>query len=135
MVLDASFVLALVLDKTDDPAIQAAGQRIARDGAIVPLHWHVEVANSVISAERRRRISAEDVMLTFDDLRTFVVAVDGEGPARLWRETVVLAQSHRLTMYDAAYLELAMRRALPLASLDRELVAAARTSGVEVIAG
>ena len=135
VVLDASFVLALVLDKTDDRDVLAVGERISRDGALVPSHWYVEVANSVVMAERRKRITAYDVALTFDDLRAFSVIVDGDGLTRLWRETVALARTHRLTMYDAAYLELAIRRSLPLASLDKELVTASRIAGVEVLVG
>lgn len=135
VVLDASFVLALVLDKTDDRDVLAVGERISRDGAVVPSHWHVEIANSVVMAERRKRITADDVALTFDDLRAFSITVDDDGLTRLWRETVALARTHRLTMYDAAYLELAIRRSLPLASLEKGLVAASRIVGVKVLGG
>jgi predicted nucleic acid-binding protein len=101
----------------------------------VPAHWGVEVANGVLMAERRRRLTPADAAAALNFLRQLPVSVD-DGPAtRAFGEVSALARQHGLTAYDAAYLELAMRRRAALATLDLDLRKAAMSAGVALMAG
>lgn len=100
---------------------------------MVPSLWRLEVANGLLSAVRRKRITADHRDATLADLDSLDLAVDGETDRRAWAETLRLAERWSLTAYDASYLELARRRALPLASGDAKLRAAAASLGTEVL--
>ena len=82
----------------------------------MPSLWRLEVANSLTIAVRRRRIDAEFRRAALSDLALLDIATDQHTDAQAWSETLHLADRHRLTLYDASYLELARRRALPLAT-------------------
>lgn len=106
-----------------------------RDGlgswhAVVPALWPLEVANTLVVGERRRRSTPAQAATWLGLLEAFPIAVDVESTAHAWVETLALARSQNLSAYDAAYLELAMRRGLPLATLDGKLRAAAAAVGV-----
>ncbi|HYC06162.1 MAG TPA: type II toxin-antitoxin system VapC family toxin [Azospirillaceae bacterium] len=133
MVLDASMALSWLLDDEAN-AVGATLQTMVRDnGAVVPGHWHLEVANSLSTAVRRRRITNEQRRAALDVLSALPLTVDPETSARAWTDTLALADRFGLTLYDAAYLELAARRKLPLATLDGELRQAAAGSGVPLL--
>ena len=102
-------------------------------GALVPGLWRLEVGNVLSQAERRRRIDASKVASYVDVLAQLPIATDTETEERALRETLALARQERLTTYDAAYLEIAMRRGVPLATLDRALIRAARRVGVDTL--
>jgi predicted nucleic acid-binding protein len=87
----------------------------------------------LLQAERRARLKAGGVAGRLELLHALPIVTDDETPARAWREVLALARSEHLTTYDAAYLELAMRRGLPLATKDAELAAAAGRVGVELL--
>ncbi len=123
IVIDASIAIAWLL-----------GEKTLVD-RVVPVHWRLEIANALNQSERSRRLSTVDVVSYLTALRELPLSVDAQTGERAWTETLALAQDHLLTVYDAAYLELAQRRALPLASLDGQLAEAARSVGVEVIDG
>jgi predicted nucleic acid-binding protein len=99
----------------------------------VPSLWHLEIANVLALAERRGRIfpaeSAELIAL----LEMLEIVVDGETSVRAFTRRLDLAREERLTAYDAAYLELAMRLGVPLASKDGDLCDAAERLGVNVL--
>lgn len=100
---------------------------------LVPAHWTVEVVNVLLMAERRGRIGTADLDLFMTELSGFAVASE-RAPSMLAATTVrSLAVQHRLTAYDAAYLELALRRRLPLATLDTDLASAARAENVPLL--
>jgi len=131
LVLDSSIALSWCLpdeDRTDQ--IQ---QEVSRSGAIVPAHWPLEVANALLMAERRQRITADFRNSALRDLATLPIVLDSLTSVRAWHETLRLAEGCRLTVYDAAYLELAQRHALPLATLDAGLRLAAQALGVGVL--
>ena len=107
--------------------------RVRDEGAVVPGLWFWEVANVLSVAVRRRRISEADVVSRLDLLSALPITVDEEGVAKAWRETRMLAKAEGLTVYDAAYLELAGRIAADLATNDTELRAAALRLGVGVL--
>jgi predicted nucleic acid-binding protein len=102
-------------------------------GAWVPGLWKLEVANILEMGIRRGRHDAAFRNSTLADLTLLPLNVDVETDRQTWGATLQLAERHRLTLYDAAYLELALRRGLPLASLDSELRAAAQAEGLIVL--
>lgn len=130
LVLDASVVLAVALQESNSRLAAPILARVAEEGAIVPGIWHLEVGNVLLLAERRRTITAEERTIALDELAKLPIATDNETAARAWRETMQLAGRHKLTMYDAAYLELSLRRGLPLATFDAALRRAAGATGV-----
>jgi predicted nucleic acid-binding protein len=105
--------------------------RVVDGGAAVPGIWHLEVGNILLLAERRRTISAADRVTALRDLSQLPVEVDQETASRAWRDMIELAERHLLTLYDAAYLELSLRRRLPLATFDAALRRAADAAGVQ----
>jgi len=133
LVLDCSATLAWLLEEEHDAALGKVFERVIRMGAVVPSLWRLEVANSLLMAVRRGRIAAGVRDAALADLGAFAIVVDGLTDAQAWTATLFLAEKHRLTAYDAAYLELAKREALPLATLDRELRRAAVAEGVELL--
>jgi predicted nucleic acid-binding protein len=103
---------------------------LASGEAIVPQHWPLEIANLCRSAIKRGRLEAEVGSARLEDVRRMAVPIDSETVARLWTETMSIAVRHDLTPYDAAYIELAARLALPIFSYDRKLCTAAAAAGV-----
>lgn len=106
---------------------------IADSGAIVPELWRIEVANSLNVGIRRHRITKGNRVGILADLEALPILIDNETRNRTWGETLALADMHNLTLYDATYLELALRLSLPLATLDEDLRAAARQEGVQLL--
>ena len=100
--------------------------------AIVPDLWHLEVANTLVIGERRKRSTQADTVTWMGFLSALPIAVDEETRAHAFGDTAGLARAHGLSAYDAAYLELAMRRGLQLATLDEKLLAAAAAAGVAI---
>jgi predicted nucleic acid-binding protein len=133
LVLDSSATLAWIYSDETTAAIQQLFDTVADTGAIVPVLWRLEVANSLTIAMRRGRIDAAFRRAALDDLALLDITSDTHTDTHAWAETLVLADRYRLTVYDAAYLELAQRRALPLATLDEDLGAAASTLGLRVL--
>jgi predicted nucleic acid-binding protein len=133
-VLDASITGAwLFADERADGVV--ALFRGLRDGpAVVPALWHTETATLLMVAERRHRITAEATTSLRDHLARLPVETDDD-PSRALGAVLDLARLHRLTAYDASYLDLAVRRRLPLATRDAELIRAARALEHPVIEG
>lgn len=134
LVLDGSIALSWVLPDELSPqtntvlAVIEAGRK-----TIVPVHWALEVANALWMAERRKRISPADTTAALAVFRRIPIEIDPETGSKAGSDTLVLARQHTLSIYDAAYLELAMRRGAALASLDEPLRAAARKLGVPLL--
>ncbi|HWA90727.1 MAG TPA: type II toxin-antitoxin system VapC family toxin [Rhizomicrobium sp.] len=129
VVIDASFALALVLpDEAKPPAAMIA--LLERDGAVVPALWPAEVGNTLVVAERRQRVTASAIDRIVAELSTLPLTVEDRPALLSWTACIGLAMRHRLTVYDATYLELAVRRRLPLATLDKDLHRAAKAEGV-----
>ncbi len=133
IVVDASIALAWVHGDERTDVVETVFRRIGRTGAVVPAVWPLEVANALTMAVRRGRTSPALRDRALSDLTEVPIRVDDETNAHAWTATIKLADFHGLTVYDAAYLELAQRRRLPLATLDKELRAAAVKSGVEIL--
>lgn len=133
IVLDSSATLAWVYaDEIAEP-IRHVFNLVSEYGAWVPGLWKLEVANILEMGVRRGRHDAAFRNSTLADLALLPISVDAKTDRQAWGTTVQLAERHRLTLYDAAYLELALQRRLPLASLDGELRGAAQSEGVAVL--
>jgi len=133
LVLDASRTLAFCLDDERDAECELTFARVGVDGAVAPAIWPLEVANGLKTAIRRGRIATRDLPRLRALLEGLGVEIDERPASAVFSETLGLALEHDLTTYDAAYLELAIRRGLPLATADERLRAACRTTGVELI--
>jgi predicted nucleic acid-binding protein len=133
LVLDSSAALAWIYgDETTEP-IRRLFDLVADEGAVVPALWRLEVANSLTVAVRRGRIDAGFRRAALGDLALLDITTDQQTDSNAWGETLSVADRYRLTVYDAAYLELAERRRIPLATLDDELCAAAVAHGVRLL--
>jgi predicted nucleic acid-binding protein len=132
-VLDASIALSWCFEEEATDATDDLLQQLQNTVAAVPTHWHVEVTNVLALAERRRRITRADTTEFIRLLETLMIEPDEETPARAFGQVLDLARAERLTAYDAAYLELAMRLGVPLATKDIALCNAAARLGVTVV--
>lgn len=132
-VLDNSVALAWCFEDEQTPTVMELLDRVSESGAIAPMLWPLEALNGLFAAERRRRLDAAKRATLAAFLKELPVRLDMETAGQAWEDTARLAERFRLTVYDASYLELAQRRRLPLASLDKELRKAAFSAGVEVL--
>jgi predicted nucleic acid-binding protein len=132
-VLDASVALAWVLPDETSAAADLVLTRLTEEGSVVPEVWPLEVANALLTARRRGRLALAEVGRAVAALRMLPLEVDTETHRKALSEMLEVATARDLSAYDAAYLELARRRELPLATLDLRLRAACRATGVEVI--
>ena len=130
-VLDSSVAVAWLFDDETTAETDASLDRLKFDGAFVPSLWRLELGNVLAKAERRKRVSGSQIAACLGALDRLPIAVDIETEGRALREILALARAERLTTYDAAYLELAMRMGLQLATRDEALVKAARRVAVE----
>ena len=131
-VLDSSVALSWCFENESSDAAYRLLDRIRAEPAAVPNLWHVEVANVLALAERRRRITLAESAEFIALLESLQISVDVETSSRAFSRVLDLAREERLTAYDAAYLELAMRLGVPLASKDGDLCNAAERVGVMV---
>jgi predicted nucleic acid-binding protein len=132
LVIDSSAALSWCFEDEASPGSDALFEQVRDQGAVVPGLWHLEVANVLLQAEKRGRITAADVAIRLELIAELPITTDDETIARAWREILALARAEGLTTYDATYLELAIRRGLPLVTRDEALIAAAKRSGVAV---
>ena len=102
---------------------------IAGGKAWVPALWHLELGNVLLQARRRDRIDQAGIAKFLSTLGLYDIEVDGETMTAAWSRTFALAESHDLTVYDAAYLELTLRKGLPLATIDESLRKAVKKTG------
>jgi predicted nucleic acid-binding protein len=132
-VLDNSVALAWCFEDEQTPANMALLDRVTETGATAPMLWPLEALNGLLAAQRRRRLDAGRRAQLAALLHALPVTIDTETADRAWAATAELAERFGLSVHDAAYLELALRRGLPLATLDRALRAAAVDGGLEVL--
>jgi predicted nucleic acid-binding protein len=130
LVLDCSVTLAWFLAESASRDAADVLDRVVEGGAVVPLLWPLEVGNVLLVAERRGRIAPGTRLRALRALSELPITCDLETPQYAWTGAMNLAVEHGLTLYDAAYLELAVRRNLPLATFDRALGAAAAAVGI-----
>lgn len=134
LVVDASMAIAWLFEDEHSDTAHAALHRVVNESAIVPSLWRLEVANVLRNAVRKGRCDEAYAGSSLARLARLEILVDDETDHHAWGETRRLSREEGLTPYDAAYLELALRRGVPLASGDTDLIEAARRHDVEVIA-
>lgn len=133
VVIDASLAMTWYFDDEITSATEAVLNQVSEAGAVVPSLWRLEVANAFQSALRRKRISPEYRDQSLVELGELPITLDADTDTYAWTTTLRLGERFGLTIYDAAYLELAQRRSLPLATLDNELREAATAIDVTLL--
>ena len=129
-VVDASVTMAWAFDDEDHPLAALALRRTLDEGVVVPWIWWFEVRNALTISEKKGRGTEEKTTAVLRHFAKLPVSIDVEpDEAAIFR----LTRSHGLTFYDAAYLELAQRRGIALATLDRELETAAGKESVTTL--
>jgi len=133
LVIDSSITLSWYFEDEITDASDAVLDRVGEEGAIVPSLWRFEVANGLLIAARRKRINSAYCDKVLARLAQLDIVTDPESDAQVWSGSTRLAYRHSLTVYDAAYLELAQRRRAELATLDAALIRAARAESTPVV--
>ena len=135
LVVDGPTALSfLIKDEFSAPALEALRAIEGASVVYVPSHWWLETTNGLLMAERRKRASQLDTAEALQLINSLPITTDSETAFHCGGEIINLARRHTLTIYDAAYLELAMRRHATLATFDRALARAADAAGLEVLA-
>ena len=133
-VLDCSVAIAWLFQDEASPNTDQLLKELRNDSnALVPNLWRLEFGNALTQAERRGRITAAQLTTTLELVRNLPITTDAETDSRAFREILNLARTTSLTTYDASYLELAMRHGVPLATLDKDLIRAARGVAVRTL--
>lgn len=134
-VLDASVALAWCFEDEKSAEAVEVLERLREGTAYVPALWFLEVGNALLSAERRGRLTPTETAYFLELLRGLPVQWEEATPSHVWGEILSLARAYHLSAYDASYLDLAIRRGVPLATLDESLRQAAKQCGVEILGG
>src|ERR1700739_4192046 len=132
-VVDCSIAMAWLFHDEVTPKTAALLNRLATETALVPTWWFIEITNVLAMAERKGRITPAQSDAFIADLSKLGIERDEEAPDRAFTYLLVFCRRHRLTSYDAIYLELAIRRSLPLATLGDDLRKTARKLGVDLL--
>ncbi len=132
-VIDCSITMAWLFTDEKTPFSEKILDRLNDEQAVAPSLWTLEVINVLLVGEKRKRISMSESTHFLDVLNNLPIQII-ENPSLLKCESMIfLARAYQLTSYDAAYLDLASRMGLPLASLDAQLIAAAQATGIQVL--
>ena len=132
-IIDCSMTMAWCFADEATPKTSQVLERLDKESVLVPSLWFFEVTNVLAMAEKRKRITAEQSDQFLSLLTALEIEVDEQASGRAFAHLLALCRSHGLTSYDAVYLDLAMRRRLPLASLDAQLRRAAKAIGVKLL--
>jgi predicted nucleic acid-binding protein len=133
LVLDASMTIAAIFEDEGNSRAQEVMRQVGREGAFAPSLWRLETANVLRNSVRRGRCDVAFVDRALQILAELPVMIDLETDAHAWSATIEISRAEDLTVYDAAYLELAIRLNATLASCDADLIAAARRRGLDVL--
>jgi len=133
IVLDNSIVMAWCFEDESNALADSVLELLQTTSAIVPAIWPLEVGNVLLVAERKRRLSEADISRFLAMLAALPIRSEPESPQRAMSQILFLAREHKLSTYDASYLDLAMREGVPLATLDKGLLRAARRCHVDIV--
>ena len=134
-VVDNSVIMAWCFKDETSQYADNILDRLEDATGFVPSIWPLEVCNVLLVAERKKRISEAGSIRFIALLTELPIVVEQEPPERMIKEIFALAREHKLSSYDASYLDLAMRKGLPIATLDKNLLAAAKRSKVAILSG
>ena len=133
-VLDCSVTMAWIFHDEATEATDRLREALLDTRAFVPALWPIETANALLVATRRGRVAQDEWPGIRVHLDALPIEVDQVSASRTWSAVLDLANAHALSVYDAMYLELAVRMQMPLATLDRALLGAAQSAGVDGLA-
>jgi predicted nucleic acid-binding protein len=133
LVVDASMAIAWLFEAGQSAATAKAFERVVAEGALVPSLWRLEIANALWSATRKGRCDRRYAAQSLERLARLNILTDAETEKHAWGRTRDLSTKHELSVYDATYLELAIRRRGTLATLDVALANAGRDIGIDVL--
>lgn len=133
-VLDCSIAMAWLFHDEATPKTAALLNRLVTETALVPSWWFIEITNVLALAERKGRITPAQSDAFVANLGKLGIERDDEAPDRAFAHLLVLCRTHGLTSYDAIYLDLAVRRSLPLATLDQDLRRTGEKLGLRILA-
>lgn len=133
-VLDCSIAMAWCFEDEKSEFTDKLLSQMGQHSVVVPTIWPLEVANVLLLAQRKKRLSAVQAASFIDALSAFSIIVDPSTTTRAMHTILRLAENTKLTIYDAAYLELAFREKIPLATLDKDLIVAAKSMKIELMA-
>lgn len=134
-VIDNSVVMSWCFRDQANPYADSILERLSAAVAYVPSVWSLEVVNVLLSAERKKYISQADSVRFISLLSQLPIFVEYESPEKAMKDLLGLARAHNLSSYDSSYLDLAMRKGLPLATLDEKLRKAAANTNVSILTG
>jgi predicted nucleic acid-binding protein len=129
-VLDASVSAVWALADESSSVADAAAERLKAESALVPQLWWYEIRNLLVVSERRQRVTPAETAVFLELLSDYPIQIE---PAQEEQVVLSLARKYRLSFYDAAYLAVALHHYIPLATLDKDLAAAAEAEGVPLI--
>jgi predicted nucleic acid-binding protein len=132
-VVDNSVVMSWCFKDETNKYGDAVLDRLAESTAIVPLIWPLEVVNVLLVAERRNRLKQVDSVRFITLLSQLPIVVEHEGSERKMKDLLALGRANNLSSYDAAYLDLSMRKDCPIATLDKKLIEAAKKVDVTIL--
>ena len=134
LVLDASVAVAWCFEDESTLFTESVLDAVANGTeALTPAIWPLEVANALLVAERRRRITTAQTTALLQRISKLPIVVEPTSPDRAFNDILPVARQQDLAEYDAAYVELALREALPIATLDTKLRRAARSAGIALV--
>ena len=134
-VLDNSVVMSWCFKDETNRYADAVLDKLSEAKAIVPSIWPLEVVNVLLVAERNKRLQQAASVRFITLLLQLPIEVEQEGPEKMMRELLALARSTNLSSYDASYLDLSMRKGLPIATIDTRLIEAAKKTDVPIFMG
>ncbi len=129
LVMDISVALAAILPERQSDLARLVLLRVADRGAVVPATWHLEIGNALLAAERRRFLEPAQLEEALRHIAALPISIDAETGERALGDTMRLARDYGLSLHDAAYLELALRRGIMLVSFDAALRRAGQVAG------
>ncbi len=133
-VLDNSVAMRWCFERTTHPYAESVLDRLeAGDNAVVPVLWFYEASAVLSRAQNRGTLATQKAMDFIDELQSLNISADPASVVRIFPDVHRLALAYRLTSYDASYLELSLRRGLPLATLDDDLIRASKAAGVSLV--
>ena len=131
-IIDNSVVMSWCFRDESNKYADIVLDNLQNSSAVVPFVWPLEVANVLLVAERRKRLTEADSMRFLTLLNQLPITVEEGHSENMMLRILSLAREHRLSSYDASYLDLAMRKGLPIATLDKGLRAAAQKTKVRI---
>ena len=132
-VVDNSVVMSWCFKDETNKYADVVLNRLTEASAVVPSIWPLEVVNVLLVAERQKRLSQSDSIRFITLLSQLPIVVEYERPEMVMKELLTLARANNLSSYDASYLDLAMRKGFPIATLDNKLIEAARRINVPIL--